>query len=72
MTTKRMHSSNRAENEKAFTQQADHFESAKTEKSKGCCGGVIQPQSPQSRLFSCLEAAKNSASFSTRGAVVRR
>ena len=71
MTTKRMRSSNRAEIEKAFTRQADHFDSAKTEKIKGCCGGVIQPQYPRKADFSCLEAAKNSAS-SIRGAVVRR
>ena len=47
MTTKRMRSSNRVEIEKAFTQQAGHFESVKTEKSKGCRGGVIQPQYPR-------------------------
>ncbi len=46
MTTKRMRSSNRAKIEKAFTQQADPFESVKTQKSKVCRGGVIQPQSP--------------------------
>ena len=72
MTTKRMLSSNRAKIEKAFTRQADRFESAKTQKSKGCCGGVIQPQYPRKADFSCLEAAENSASFSIRGAVVRR
>ena len=46
MTTKRMRSSNRAKIEKAFTRQADHFESAKTEKSKVCCCGVIQRSIP--------------------------
>ena len=46
MTTKRMRSSNRAKIEKAFTQQADPFESAKTETIKGGCGGVIQRSIP--------------------------
>lgn len=50
MTTKRMRSSNRAEIEKAFTRQADHFKSAKTQTIKGC-GGVIQPQSPRKADF---------------------
>lgn len=45
MTTKRMLSSNRAEIEKAFTRQADHFKSAKTQTIKGCCG-VIQRSIP--------------------------
>lgn len=52
MTTKRMRSSNRAKIEKAFTQQADHFKSAKTQKIKGGCrGGVIQPQHPRKADF---------------------
>ena len=51
MTTKRMRSSNRVKIEKAFTRQADHFKSVKTQKSKVCCGGVIQPQSPRKADF---------------------
>ena len=51
MTTKRMRSSNRAKIEKAFTRQADPFESAKTETIKVCCGSVIQPQHPRKADF---------------------
>ena len=51
MTTKRMRSSNRVKIEKALTRQADHFKGAKTEKSKVCRGGVIQPQSPRKADF---------------------
>ena len=41
MTTKRMRSSNRVKIKKAFTQQADRFKSAKTQKSKGGAAAAL-------------------------------
>ena len=49
MTTKRMRSSNRVKIEKAFTQQAEHFESAKTQKIKGGAAAAFFSRSPPAK-----------------------
>ena len=46
MTTKRMRSSNRAKIEKALTRQAEHFESAKTQKIKGGAAALFSRSTP--------------------------